>query len=92
MGKMQQWGILIMTGVLLSACAPSLDVVEPGKQNYVYNGVDFGINRDENFKQGVRDACRTAKGDYTKNHALFNNNLSYKDGWESGLLKCKVKR
>ncbi|PHS42256.1 MAG: hypothetical protein COB07_00515 [Sulfurovum sp.] len=84
----------IVTGFLLSACTPSaLSTSSPsmpsGGDAYIYNGVNFGSDRNADFKQGVRDACRTADGDYTKNHNKFNNNQSYKIGWEDGRLQCK---
>jgi len=89
MRKVQGWGIVMMVGVWLSACSSSIAV--PSTNSYVYNGIDFGTDRNENFKQGVKDACRTANGYYTKDHILFNADISYKDGWEDGRLKCKEK-
>ena len=88
MRRVQQWGMVMMAGVWLSGCGSS-SITVPIANSYVYNGIDFGAERDENFKQGVKDACRTADGYYTKDHALFNTDLSYKDGWEDGRLKCK---
>ena len=85
----------LVTGLLLSACtSSSLSVSSPsvsGGDAYIYNGINFGADRDANFKQGVRDACRTSDGDYTKDHSKFNNNESYRIGWEDGRLKCKGK-
>ncbi len=78
----------IVAGFLLSACTSSTVSFENA---YIHNGIDFGANRDANFKQGVRDACKTADGYYTKDHVLFNSDLNYKDGWEDGRLKCKGK-
>ena len=81
----------IVTGLLLSACtSSSLPPLSDGN-TYIHNGVNFGSGRDASFKHGVRDGCRTSDGDYTKNHTLFNNNESYKVGWEDGRLQCKGK-
>ena len=78
----------IATALLLTACTSS----GPSLENaYIYNGINFGGDRDESFKQGVRDACRTADGDYTKDHNLFKTNESYRNGWEDGRLQCKGK-
>ena len=78
----------ITTGLLMTACTSS----QPSLENaYIYNGINFGYDRDVDFKQGVRDACKTADGDYTKNHNLFKTNISYKVGWEDGRLQCKGK-
>lgn len=70
--------------MMLSACT------SPTPANgYMYEGINFGADRDDSFKKGVRDACKTANGYYTKDHALFNANESYRIGWEDGRLKCK---
>jgi hypothetical protein len=78
--------IAIATGLLLSSCASSPSVHQ---NDYVYQGINFGADRNTDFKKGVQDACRTAGGDYTKDHSKFNNNASYKTGWEDGRLQCK---
>ncbi len=80
--------LTIAVGLLLTACTSS--EVAPANA-YIYNGINFGADRNADFKQGVRDACRTADGDYTKDHNKFNNNESYKIGWEDGRLQCKGK-
>jgi hypothetical protein len=40
------------------------------------------------FQKGYKDGCRTAEGNYTKNHKLFNNNLDYHEGWFGGRKEC----
>jgi len=40
------------------------------------------------YKQGYQDGCKTAHGDYTKNHTLFNDNLDYHEGWFTGRNRC----
>ena len=76
----------LATGLLFTACTSSGVALE---NDYIYNGINFGADRNTDFKQGVRDACRTADGDYTKDHNLFRNNENYKIGWEDGRLQCK---
>ena len=82
-------GTAMLAGFLLSACTSSSPTVHA--DDYVYQGINFGADRNADFKQGVRDACRTADGDYTKDHTKFNNNENYKIGWEDGRLQCKGK-
>lgn len=78
----------LVAGLLLSACTSSSMTLE---DDYVYQGINFGSDRDASFKKGVQDACRTAGGNYTKDHNKFNNNESYRIGWEDGRLQCKGK-
>ncbi|MCD6212212.1 MAG: hypothetical protein J7J02_04430 [Sulfurovum sp.] len=81
----------IAAGFLLSACTSSALPPLSGGNAYIYNGINFGSDRDASFKHGVRDGCRTSDGDYTKDHNLFNNSESYKTGWEDGRLQCHGK-
>jgi len=77
---------MTMLGFLLSGCTSSTMI---SSDDFVYKGINFGAKRDANFKQGVRDGCRTEAGDYTKNHDKFKFNESYKVGWEDGRIQCK---
>ena len=85
--------MLIIMGLVFTACTSpgGPKSQSSGYNSYVYQGIDFGSNRNETFKKGVRDACRTADGHYTKNHTLFNSDESYNVGWKDGRLKCKGK-
>ena len=56
---------VMATGLFLTACTSSSSV---SYNDYIYNGINFGSDRDASFKKGVQDACKTADGDYTKNH------------------------
>jgi hypothetical protein len=75
--------ITTIAGLFLSACTPS--------NSYMHQGINFGANRNADFKHGVQDACLTADGDYKKDSYMFTNNESYRVGWEDGRLKCKGK-
>ena len=86
--KLLNISAILVSGLLFTACTSSAPSLENA---YIYNGINFGSERDESFKHGVRDACKTADGDYTKDHNLFNNNESYRIGWEDGRLQCKGK-
>jgi hypothetical protein len=84
---------VISIGLLLSMLFTACTSSSPRTyNNYIYNNINFGSNRNASFKMGVQDACKTANGDYTKNHTLFNSNESYKIGWESGRLHCKGRK
>ncbi len=72
---------------LLSGCAGS----GPGKNDFIYQGHNFGAHRDANYQVGVKDGCTTASGEYAKNHEKFKHNESYRIGWENGRMNCKGK-
>ena len=76
------------SALFLTACGdgPTLTA-----DSFVYNGHNFGHNRNADFKDGVRDGCKTSSGTYTKNHTLFNNSNAYHTGWEDGRIHCKEK-
>lgn len=80
---------IILVGMIFSGCTSNS--VVPKGEVYMYKGMNFGYNRDVNFKQGVQDGCQTASGAYVKNHTLFNNDESYKFGWGEGRIKCHNK-
>jgi len=86
--KIHFFGAVVAVGLLVNGCSSS-SVTHAN--DYVYNGINFGPDRNANFKQGVRDACKTADGDYTKDHVLFRNDVSYRVGWEDGRIQCKGK-
>ena len=49
------------------------------------------INLDSHsvsFRRGYKDGCLTAKGIYTKNHKLFNDDFEYHEGWFGGRKEC----
>lgn len=92
---MKNKNIYILGGIiiihLLTGCTSSLSY-NLTKDSFIYQDINFGSNRNKNFKLGVIDACRTADGIYTKNHKKFNSNKSYRVGWKLGRLKCKGKQ
>jgi len=83
--------ILVWFGMFLSGCtSSSMEDMHHGTP-YVYQGMHFGYDRDASFKHGVQDGCKTATGEYVKNHELFNNDESYKFGWGEGRITCHDK-
>ena len=84
---------LFFAGALLlfTGCGetPDLDGVRASKGDFVYKGHNFGSNRDAEYKQGVKDGCKTSSGNYTKNHSLFKAENDYHVGWEHGRIHCK---
>ena len=80
-------GVILFTGCTSTGTPTKKDFpASPGA--FIYEGRNFGTNRNENYKQGVRDGCDTSQGLYTKNHAQFNGNNSYHIGWEHGRIHC----
>ena len=82
---------LFLSGTLFfTGCgeAPNLDDISASDGDFIYNGRNFGSNRNINYKIGVKDGCATSNGEYIKNHALFNGNGSYHNGWEHGRIHC----
>jgi hypothetical protein len=84
---MKRQFLMTCSALLLSACSSSS--VSHG--DYIHKGINFGSDRDANYKKGVRNACQPIGCAYTKDLNKFKNNESYRMGWEDGLLKCKGK-
>jgi len=81
----------LVASLLLGGCGSMSSLIPGGGEAYTYQGIDFGTDRNEAFKHGVRDGCATAAGTYTKDHTLFRSSGDYKVGWEDGRLKCGTK-
>ena len=89
-GKMSIFLLAVTSVLFFSACTGGAKPARYAAGDFVYRGHDFGPNRNEAYKRGVLDGCRTKDGDYTKNHELFNTSIDYHDGWEHGRLHCKA--
>jgi len=61
----------------------------PAEGGFYVSGIYFGQNLKYQYKNGARDGCMTAQGDYQKQHTLFNHSKSYNDGWFAGRNLCK---
>ena len=48
----------------------------------------FNPSNKHIYNQGYKDGCKTANGNYTKKHKLFQNNLDYHEGWFGGRKEC----
>jgi len=55
---------------------------------FYYHKIYFGKNIQKEIKQGIKDGCKTAQGEYTKSHTLFNENKNYQKGWFIGRSRC----
>ena len=82
-------GSLILSGCSIPYIYNDAPKVTVQESAFVYKGINFGKNRDADFKRGVIDGCTTASGKYSKDHSSFNASSSYRTGWEDGRLKCK---
>jgi len=81
--------------MLLSGCSGMMSLPSfgsggsaDGGEHFIYQGHDFGPDRDASYREGVVDGCTTAGGTYAKNHTLFKSDPSYRAGWEHGRLHC----
>ena len=72
--------------IILSSCLNNSSNIIKG--DYYYQGIYFGKNITPIQKQGIEEGCKTAKGNYTKSHTLFNQNESYNEAWFIGRNKC----
>ena len=77
------------TVLYFSGCGS--EKVPESRGGYYLDGIYFGKNFSDLFKEGIEDGCTTSKGDYTKSHTKFNDNVDYdyKDGWFLGRNRCK---
>ena len=46
------------------------------------------VIKTPNYILGEKDGCTTAKGTYTKDSALFQNDPNYEKGWFAGRQYC----
>ena len=92
--KLTLASIFLASSLLFTACGeiPNLDGISTSTGDFVYEGHNFGSNRDAEYIQGVKDGCRTESGNYTKNHTLFDSENDYHVGWEHGRLHCKAQK
>ena len=44
--------------------------------------------KSTHYTLGQQDGCATAKGTYTKDSTLFQNNSDYEEGWFEGRRQC----
>lgn len=86
--KKMKYIITILIGFGLNACTSSSVGSAGGGEIYTYMGKHFGSNRTASFKRGVVDGCKTAAGDYQKDHVAFREDVHYNMGWGDGRLQC----
>lgn len=82
--------LLLLSASLLifTACGkPDKLTIEEG--GFYESGLYFGSNFSKGYKKGIKDGCATAKGDYTKSHYRFKNDIDYNDGWFLARNRCK---
>ena len=65
------------------------EVKEPLTLGNTYNdNIDLS-QKSPLFHSGMNDGCATAKGKYTKDSSLYNNDADYHDGWFHGRRTCQ---
>ncbi len=56
---------------------------------YHYNGYNYGHNRNNDYRIGIRDGCNSKQGTWRKNSYSYRNNYSYRNGWNAGYNRCR---
>ncbi|SFV66746.1 hypothetical protein MNB_SV-10-863 [hydrothermal vent metagenome] len=79
--------LLAVSSLLFTACGGPHHVPQ-SQGGFYYDGIYFGKNFSETFKEGIEDGCKTAQAHYTKNHTLFQIDKDYNDGWFLGRSRC----
>ena len=46
------------------------------------------ITQTPAYQEGKADGCRTANGEYTKDHTRFQTDTAYHEGWFAGRKAC----
>jgi len=77
---------IVCMGLSLMSCSSKHHV---SRNDFVYNGINFGADRDASYQQGVRDGCATTAGNYTKDSDRFKVDKSYRVGWADGRLQSE---
>jgi hypothetical protein len=76
----------------LAGCASSASRCTPDSVRrgyFCYGGINFGKVEDPLYKQGIRDGCRTGKGDFSKDYRLSGSSELYRQGWTRGRTLCR---
>jgi len=80
--------LLTTSTVVFTACSGTTEQMPESQGGFYYSGIYFGKNFSPTLKEGVEDGCETSKGEYTKNHTLFNIDSDYNTGWFLGRSRC----
>ena len=83
-------GILLLLNGCVGTSVSKCSSTAPSRGYFCYQGYNFGKNLDSLYRQGVRDGCHTANGNFTKNYALSGSSESYLKGWGKGRATCKI--
>ena len=49
---------------------------------------DHQDHSGNSYRQGYRDGCKTARGEYRRNETLYRNDRKYRQGWNDGKRRC----
>ena len=74
----------LATGVVVGAAGATAY-----HDNYYYEGYNYGPNRNEMYRRGVRDGCRSSRGRWIKRRYEWNHFPVYREGWSAGYRRCR---
>ena len=84
---------LTVVAFSLSGCIPSGGRCFPYMQKagyFCYKAHNFGKDVSGNYKQGVKDGCRTGEGHFRRDYSLSASSEDYRKGWDAGRAFCKL--
>lgn len=94
--KIRNWIITVAAFVAtlsFTGCVPVTVVPAPAGPAYsdafYYDGYNYGYNRNAAYRTGVRHGCSSKRGTWKKNQYRYNNDRSYRVGWNAGYRNCK---
>jgi len=93
-------GAFIVATLSFTGCTPYQEGLATGvvvgavgtaayKDNYYYGGYYYGHNRNNAYRQGVRDGCYSRTHRWRKNRHQYRQNYSYRNGWNAGYRRCR---
>ena len=94
--KVTKWIITVTAFIAtlsFTGCAPVAIVPAPGGPAYgdafYYEGYNYGYNRNESYRIGVRHGCSSKRGTWKRNNYRYNHDYSYRAGWNAGYNQCR---
>ncbi len=87
------FGAIIGLALAVQGCIPSRGRCLPYMERtgyFCYKQHNYGRYVSSNYKQGVRDGCRTGEGYFRRNYSLSSYSEDYRKGWDAGRSVCRL--